>query len=96
MPAGFLRLLTPLAASFLLTLAVLQQTPAPVLAETDTLEATQLASTNPASANLLAQVKLNTIEWNRLALATFASTNPTRSLSSNGSFWVWTTNIFDR
>lgn len=96
MPTGFLRILSPLVASLVLTLAVLQQTPEPIISEATPIDATKLASTNPASANLLAQVQLNTIEMNRLALATFASTNPARSLSSNGSFWVWTTNIFDR
>lgn len=94
--AGLLRALTPLLASFMVSLAALQEVPTPTLHGTFEMDAMRLASTNAASAGLLAQVKPVTLEWNRLALATLASTNPARSFSSNGSFWTLSTNIFAR
>lgn len=94
--SGLLRALTPLLASFMVSLAALQEVPAPVVPGPFEMDATRLASTNAASAGLLAQVKPVTLEWNRLALATLASTNPARSFSSNGSFWTLSTNIFAR
>ncbi|HEY1173149.1 MAG TPA: hypothetical protein VGH19_17400 [Verrucomicrobiae bacterium] len=94
---GLLRVMTPLAASFMVSLAALQQAPAPTMHEhLVDYDATQLASTNSASAGLLAQLRPVSQEWNRLALATLASTNPARSFSSNGSFWTLSTNIFAR
>jgi hypothetical protein len=95
-PAGFLRAMTPVLASFIVSLAVLQEAPAPVEHSSMELDTMRLASTNSASAGLLAQVRPISLEWNRLALATLASTNPARSFSSNGSFWTLSTNIFAR
>jgi len=94
--AGLLRTLTPLMASVVVSLAALQDAPTPALPHALEMDTARLASTNSASAGLLAQIRPVTLEWNRLALATLASTNPARSFSSNGSFWTLSTNIFAR
>ncbi len=85
---GFLRALMPITASFVLSLAALEQSSLPAATEHYQFDTARLASTNAASAALLVQVRPPTLEWNRLALVTFASTNPVRSLSSNGSFFT--------
>ena len=72
----------------MLSIAALEQTTPAVSSEHYEFDATRLASTNAASATLLLQVKPSTVEWNRLALATFASTNPWYSYSSNSSFFT--------
>lgn len=94
--AGLLRGLAPLMASVMVSLAALQEAPTPALPHPLEMDTARLASTNPASAGLLVQLRPATLEWNRLALATLASTNPVRSFSSNGSFWTLSTNIFSR
>ncbi|MCD6050522.1 MAG: hypothetical protein K0Q55_1925 [Verrucomicrobia bacterium] len=93
---GLLRGLAPVAASVMVSLAAFHDIPAPTPTHLQELDNARLASTNLASAGLLAQVRPVTLEWNRLALATLASTNPARSFSSNGSFWTLSTNIFAR
>lgn len=87
-PMNFLRALMPITASFVLSLAALEQAPLPPSAEHYQFDTVRLSSTNAASAAILVQVRQPTLEWNRLALATFASTNPVRSYSSNGSFFT--------
>lgn len=94
--SGLLRALTPVMASFALVLAVMQEVPAVSQPHLQEMDVTSLASTNAASFGLLSQVPQPTLEWNRLALATLASTNLLRSFSSNGSFWALSTNIFVR
>lgn len=93
---GLLRALTPLMASFALVLAVMQEAPALTKPHLQEMDVTMLAHTNPASMRLLSQIQPCTLEWNRLAMATLASTNPVRSFSSNGSFLALSTNIFVR
>ena len=91
-----LRGLAPFMASVAVSLAAFHDVPAPAPTQTLELDNARMSSTNAASAGMLAQVRPATMEWNRLALATLASTNPARSFSSNGSFWTLSTNIFAR
>jgi len=87
-PVGFLRALLPITASFVLSMAALEQAPLPPATDHYQFDTAKMASTNASSAAILVQVRQPTLEWNRLALATFASTNPVRSYSSNGSFFT--------
>ncbi len=93
---GLLQGLAPVMASVIVSLAAFHDIPAPTPTHLQELDNARLASTNSASAGLLGQVRPVTLEWNRLARATLASTNPARSFSSNGSFWTLSTNIFAR